>query len=59
MFWANKTSLTLPLFFEVPVPIGKCTVMYLFVRGINFTYFYDLCIGIHCITRWAIVGDLH
>ena len=40
--WVHKTSLTPPLFIEVPVlSLGKWVVMYLCVSVINFTSFYD------------------
>ena len=37
--WAYKTSLTLPLLIEVPVP-GKWAVMCLCVKSIDFASFY-------------------
>ena len=40
--WAHKTSLTRPCYYWTScIKPGNCAVMYLFVRSIDFAFFYD------------------
>jgi hypothetical protein len=45
-FWTHKTSLTPPLFIEVPVPCQESERSCICVRGIEFATFYDFSVGI-------------
>jgi hypothetical protein len=44
--WVHKTSLTPPLFIEVPVKSQKSELSCICVRGIDFVSFYNFSIGL-------------
>ena len=57
--WANKTTLTLALFIEVPVQSQENERSCICVIGIDFTSFYDFDIGVwNCSNNVVFLAEL-